>query len=211
MNAHRAGFTFWQIAAVLAVFLAVAAILFPLFQKVRERPHHESCQSNLKIFGLVYTEYLQDNDEKYPPSVNAAGSGWAGKIYPFIKATIYPFTKATDVYKCPNDTTEGQHISYAQNQALTGQPLAALANPIYTVELYEFTTLNCDPSTPETVSATGLAAPQDSKRHSDQDFRLNFLAADGHVKMLKPGQVSSGPSAVSPQKRGAFVMTFAVK
>ncbi len=193
MNAHRTGFTFWQIAAVL----------FPVFQKVKERPHHRNCQSNLKLLGLAYAQYLQDNDEKYPPSVNAVGNGWAGKIYSFIKAT--------DPYECPNDTAEGQHISYAQNLALTGQPLTILTSPVYTVELYEFTTLNCDPSTPETVSATGLAAPQDSTRHDPQTFALNFLAADGHVKYLKPGQVSSGPSAVRPQNRGGAVMTFAVK
>jgi len=204
MNAHRAGFTFWQIAAVLAIILAIAAVLFPVFQKARHTDHrHWSCRSNLKLLGLAYAQYIQDNDEKYPPSVNAAGNGWAGKIYSFIKAT--------DPYECPNDTAEGQHISYAQNLALTGQPLTILTSPVYTVELYEFTTLNCDPSTPETVSATGLAAPQDSKRHSDQDFGLNFLAADGHVKMLKPGQVSFGSNAISPQKRGAFVMTFAVE
>ncbi len=203
MNAHRAGFTFWQIAAVFAIILAVVAVLFPVFQKVKERPHHGSCQSNLKQLGLAYSQYLQDNDEEHPPGVNAAGNGWAGEIYSFIKAT--------DVYKCPDDTAEGQHISYAQNLALTGQPLTILTSPVHTVALYEFTTLNCNPSTSETVSATGLAAPQDSKRHSDQDFRLNFLAADGHVKMLTPGQVSSGPNAISPQKRGAFVMTFAVK
>lgn len=206
MNAHRAGFTFWQIAAVFAIILAVVAVLFPVFQKVKERPYHGNCQSNLKIFGLVYTEYLQDNDEKYPPSVSAAGSGWAGEIYSYIKAT--------DVYKCPDDTAEGQHISYAQNLALTGQPLASLISPVHAVELYEFTTLNCDPSTPETVSVTGLTAPQNSTRHDPQTLALNFLAADGHVKMLKPAQVSSGLGALPTRRitrNGPALLTFAIR
>lgn len=206
MRRLRTGFAFWQVAAVLAIIFAVAAVLFPVFQKVRSSDRHWSCQSNLKRLGLAYNLYRQDNDEEYPPSVNAAGNGWAGKIYPFIKDT--------DTYKCPNDTAEVQHISYAQNLALTGQPLTILASPVYTVELYEFTTLNCDPSTAETMSATGLSAPPDSTRHDPQTFALNFLAADGHVKFLKPAQVSSGPGALPTRKitrNGPALLTFAIR
>jgi len=206
MRRLRAGFTFWQIAAVLAVFLAVVAVLFPVFQKARHADRQGRCPSNLKQLGLAYAQYLQDNDGEYPPSVSAAGSGWAGKIYSYIKAT--------DVYKCPNDTAEGQHISYAQNLALTGQPLTILTSPVHTAALYEFTTLNCDPSTPETVSATGLAAPQDSTRYDPQTLALNFLAADGHVKFLKPAQVSSGPGALPTRRitrNRPALLTFAIR
>lgn len=91
--------------------------------------------------------------------------------------------------------------------------MKTLTDPTATVALYEFSTLNCDPSTPEAVSATGLSAPQDSTRHDPKTFALNFLLADGHVQMLTPAQVSNGPGAVSPKTLplGKMIRTFAVK
>ena len=92
-------------------------------------------------------------------------------------------------------------------------PVKKLAEPATTVEAYEFSTLNCDPSTPETVSTTGLQAPQDSTRHDATTFGLNFLMADGSTKRLLPVQVSNGPGAISPKilPSGKIIRTFAVK
>ena len=206
-NSSCRGVTFWEVLAAMSIVAIVAAILFPVFQKVHEgsRP---SCQSNLKQLTLAYTQYVQDSDEVFPSGVNAAGNGWAGKVYPFVKST--------GVYRCPDEDAPTPAVSYAQNQKLTGQSLAALAAPAATVELYEFTTPNCDPSTPETVSATGLAAPQNGTRHPSpaQPNGLNFAAADGHVRYLGPAQVSSGQSALPTRKitrNGPALLTFSVK
>jgi len=193
-----------QIVVVLCIIAFVTAVLFPVFQTVQ--PHRRtSCQSNLKQLGLAMLQYTQDADENFPPGVNAAGNGWAGQLYPFVKST--------GVYQCTKDQQEGSYISYAENQNLVRLPLKKLANPIATVELYEFSTLNCDPSTPETVSATGLNAPQDSPRHDSENYSLNFLMTDGHVKWLTPEKVSNGPNAVSPKilPSGTYLQTFAVK
>lgn len=195
-----------QIIAVLAIILFVAAVLFPVFQKVHEgnRNSRAACPSNLNQLGLALTQYTQDSDDKLPSGVNAAGNGWAGQLY--------PFTKSTAVYQCPDDIQEGKYISYAENQNLVKQSLESLPAPDRTVALYEFSTLNCDPSMGETVSATGLNAPQDSKRHNDE-FGLNFLAVDGHVRYLKPGQVSGGPNAAHAKMlpQGTYLETFAMK
>ena len=190
-----------QIAAALCFIGIIAAILFPVFQKVHEGSHR-SCASNMKQLGLAFIQYTQDADEKYPQGVNAAGNGWAGQIYPFIKST--------DVYHCPDDPHDGKFISYAENQNLVGQSVAVLNNPAATVALYELTTLDCDPSALETNSATGLSAPQDSTRHDNHTYTLNFGTADGHVRLLRPWQVSAGGNAEGlPQ--GAIIETFAAK
>lgn len=91
--------------------------------------------------------------------------------------------------------------------------MGKLANPAATIADYEFSTLNCDPSTPETVSAIGISAPQDSARHNSQTFGLNFLMADGSVKWLIPAQVSNGPGAARSRSLPSrkMVKTFAVK
>lgn len=202
---------FPQIIAVLAIILFVAAVLFPVFQRVPEnrRDTRTGCASNLNQLGLALTQYTQDADEVLPAGINSSGNGWAGALYPFAK-NIY-------VYRCPDDKQQGSYISYGENRNIVKASVNDLPNPFATVALYEFTTLNCDPSTPETNSATGLSASQDSKRHDGSLFHstysLNFLAVDGHVKYLKPGQVSGGPNAVPAKMlpQGSFGETFAIK
>ena len=203
----RIGVTLTQAVVVLAIIAFVAAVLFPVFQKVQDGPRHGSCQSNLKQLGLAMLQYEQDADGGFPPGTTPAGNGWAGQLYPFVKAT--------GVYRCPNDGAEGAFVSYTENLNLVKQNSAKLTDPAATVALYELTTLGCDPSIAESVSATGLSAPPDSKRHDSFSFPfgLNFLAADGHVKFLTPEKVSGGPDAVRVKTlpRGAYVETFAIK
>ncbi len=205
----RVGVAFWEVLVVLAIVVLVTAILFPVFQKANQRPRdHGNCQSNEKILGLGITQYYQDADENFPPGLTPAGNGWTGQLYPYIKSI--------SAYHCPNDPATGQFISYAANHNLLKQSLSKLSNPAATVALYETTTLNCDPSTAETVSGVGLTAPQNSTRHDAQTHALNFLVADGHVQRLLPAQVSSGPTAqaassIKAPLTGPVIQTFAVK
>ncbi len=203
----RVGVAFWEVLVVLAIVVFLIAILYPVFQRVNQRPHG-NCQSNEKILGLGIIQYTQDADENFPPGLTPTGNGWAGQIYPYFKRV--------ESYKCPNDPATGQFISYAANQNLLKQSLSKLNNPAATVALYETTTLNCNPATAETVSGVGLAAPQDSYRHDAQTHKLNFLAADGRVQWLLPAQVSSGPNAqaastIKAPRTGPVIQTFAIK
>jgi hypothetical protein len=193
----------FQVIVVLGIIAVMVAILFPLFQKVHEG-NRRGCGSNLKQIGLGLDQYAQDSDEVMPSGVTPTGNGWAG--------TLYPFIKSTEAYRCPNDPSQAPFISYAENQNIVRQKFDNFTSPASTVVFYETTTLNCDPSTAETVSTTGLSAPQDSTRH-DAEFGLYFATLDGHVKFITPNKVSGGPHAVSaksmPQR--AYVETFAVK
>ena len=94
------GFTLIELLVVIAIIAILAAILFPVFQKVRENARRASCQSNLKQIGLAYQQYVQDYDGNYPGSwawdgVDSTQAGWA--------LALQPFLHSTSVLQCPSD------------------------------------------------------------------------------------------------------------
>jgi prepilin-type N-terminal cleavage/methylation domain-containing protein/prepilin-type processing-associated H-X9-DG protein len=59
----RRGFTLIELLVVIAIIAILAAILFPVFAKAREKARQTSCASNLKQLGLAFLMYAQDYDE----------------------------------------------------------------------------------------------------------------------------------------------------
>jgi prepilin-type N-terminal cleavage/methylation domain-containing protein len=145
----KTGFTLIELLVVIAIIAILAAILFPVFAKVREKARQTQCLSNEKQIGLAMTQYLQDNDEMYPFGVINAGpatvgggvmpgtgAGWAG--------TILPYIKSVDVFKCPDDSTAAVTgtnpqvpVSYGLNYLLPERTLAYLVAPSTTVQFFE--------------------------------------------------------------------------
>ena len=63
------GFTLIELLVVIAIIAILAAILFPVFAKVREKARQTTCASNQKQLTLGVLQYLQDYDETFPPTV----------------------------------------------------------------------------------------------------------------------------------------------
>ena len=85
------GFTLIELLVVIAIIAILAAILFPVFQKVRENARKITCLSNEKQLGLAFTQYNQDNDERFPymqdapnNDPNAFARLWPTFIYPYL-------------------------------------------------------------------------------------------------------------------------------
>ena len=92
-NKTRNGFTLIELLVVIAIIAILAAILFPVFAKVRDKARQTTCTSNLKQIGLAVLQYNQDYDEAYPlvyaqEKIYPSDPGFAGCdeiINPYIK------------------------------------------------------------------------------------------------------------------------------
>jgi len=88
------GFTLIELLVVIAIISILAAILFPVFAKVRDKARQAADLSNAKQIGLGLLQYIQDNDEHVVPNNNEAGSSfragaaqtWAALLQPYIKS-----------------------------------------------------------------------------------------------------------------------------
>lgn len=60
---ERKGFTLIELLVVIAIIAILAAILFPVFAKAREKARQTSCVSNGKQISLAMTMYMADYDQ----------------------------------------------------------------------------------------------------------------------------------------------------
>ena len=153
---NRKGFTLIELLVVIAIIAILAAILFPVFQRVRENARRTACLSNTKQLGIAVTQYTQDYDERLPSVTSGGGTakgenipgGWmfynnfgtASLTFDPTQGNIYSYTKSKGVYQCPDDSI-GQSAgdSYAISSCVAnltrvngvqpGKSLAVFNNP----------------------------------------------------------------------------------
>jgi len=113
----RRGFTLIELLVVIAIITLLAAILFPAFQRMREKAHETTCLSNLKQIGMACTEYWQDNDETMMP---AGGPGVP--TTPSWRQVIYPYVKNTQAFLCPDRPDKNENADAAITTAAGTYP-----------------------------------------------------------------------------------------
>ena len=63
----KRGFTLIELLVVIAIIAILAAILFPVFAKAREKARQTKCTSNQRQIALAAQMYAQENNEQLPP------------------------------------------------------------------------------------------------------------------------------------------------
>jgi len=98
----RRAFTLIELLVVIAIIAILAAILFPVFAKAREKARQTACLSNTKQMALALVQYAQDYDETLVPRVIRLPDGtyWEAMSW---RRNLFPYVKSADVFRCPSN------------------------------------------------------------------------------------------------------------
>ena len=106
---RRKGFTLIELLVVIAIIAILAAILFPVFARAREKARQTSCLSNLKQMGLAVMMYVGDYDDCYPACQHplAVPFIYRGYTHPNLLwyMAIEPYHKNVQIFNCPSSST----------------------------------------------------------------------------------------------------------
>jgi prepilin-type N-terminal cleavage/methylation domain-containing protein/prepilin-type processing-associated H-X9-DG protein len=213
---HRSAFTLIELLVVIAIIAILAAILFPVFAKAREKARQTACLANEKQIGLGLMQYIQDYDETYPLSVSASSVG-TNVSY---RQLIQPYMKSVQVLICSSNPNNSQithnavdnfpatYVSYAANcshtddaqnpATTTGLGVMSCSGaavwdsliqvPAETIAVTEFTAINSQFDIRNTARS-GVETDNTNANgylFSGHNGMSNFLFADGHAKAMKP-------------------------
>ncbi|MFA0781802.1 type II secretion system protein [Fervidibacter sacchari] len=126
----RVGFTLIELLVVIAIIAILAAILFPVFSRAREKARQNTCLSNVRQINLGLQQYNQDYDERFPvdlpeadqtywrgypcqptssgiplPTVPDPGGLWSHFVncpIRFTPWTTQPYTRNYQLFHCPS-------------------------------------------------------------------------------------------------------------
>ncbi len=199
----RKGFTLIELLVVIAIIAILAAILFPVFARAREKARQSSCLSNLKQITTASLMYFQDYDEATWLSGTGHFANWAaaGVVDCVWYRAIMPYVKNEQIFVCPSDDDNGSAVwssswnetpgndgsvfpgsagyefplSYGNNHSMSNQSISVVEYPSETGMVFE-----CDAMLSyESSSWEPRTNIRSAARHNDQ-FNVGFF--DGHAK-----------------------------
>ena len=185
----RRGFTLIELLVVIAIIAILAAILFPVFQAVRENARRTTGLSDGKQLLLGVTQYVQDADEKLPFAGsdgqydgNDGACSW--------QISIYPYVKSAGVYKDPDDSTMN---------SVAGMSITQCAQSQYSQS--SFLMNNMITTLPSVGHRVSVGLPAFS---APSDFILLMEGAKPYFGGSNPSYWTSGPPSPDGQTQSAW-------
>ena len=182
------GFTLIELLVVIAIIALLAAILFPVFARAREKSFQTTCLNNQRQIATSILIYAQDNDELLPAS-----------------ATIWQVIgTALPVLTCPSNATKVPvngygYSNYCATGGVNGGP-KAMGDFSHPTEF--LLTADCATASGTNIITTAFDV---SKRHMN-DFIASFV--DGHVALLTA--VPTTIISIDPVAYGTFSSPYAL-
>jgi prepilin-type N-terminal cleavage/methylation domain-containing protein/prepilin-type processing-associated H-X9-DG protein len=152
----KKGFTLIELLVVIAIIAILAAIMFPVFARARDKARQTTCLSNTKQITLGVLMYCDDYDEMLTVAGLALDidlgipgtGGWYGTGYQtawgwsdyvadgnYCMKTNYqiqtlPYIKSSKIFHCPNDPNGRMSSSYwaAADYSWSGGPISAMGD-----------------------------------------------------------------------------------
>ena len=186
----RSGFTLIELLVVIAIIAILAAILFPVFSKAREKARQTQCTNNQRQIALAILMYAQENDESLP---KAAAIWKSIKLTSAFTPTIAAAQATSSVTKCPNSTRAN---GYGFNSALSGVSLGnnGIVDP---------TTMWMTADSSSTVNVVLGLDEVDGTRHASNAIMSSL---DGHVEMVPAVAIVSRYGATSTTNRNTLTI-----
>ncbi len=215
----RRGFTLIELLVVIAIIAILAAILFPVFSRAREKARQASCTSNLKQIGLAVEMYAQDYDEALPRAAyDLSMDGTIGIGDYTWRVAILPYVRNVQLFACPSDKQYAEFDGDIPDIRDMGRPQSN-----YETAGYAYNTIHWNSGPPHPPEGRALAEimlpsqtiiccdnvggfvlgihPDNAHGYVRNDrggTRHNgggcYAFADGHVKWLKPDSIPCDPS-----------------
>ncbi|MHB0935095.1 MAG: prepilin-type N-terminal cleavage/methylation domain-containing protein [Armatimonadota bacterium] len=216
------GFTLIELLVVIAIIAVLAAILFPVFARAREKAYQNQCLNNQRQFAVALLASAQDHEEAFPlPSQWVEATGLSGD---------------PKVFDCPTSAKVGtpSDPDYGMNAflydlgkdgvSLVPVKMASIEDPTrieLTTDLKRMTSagaVDADPVRqalkdqfanpfPKTYTVTGYTVLGTGDARHQSGCIASF--ADGHVKLLKGLEMGNGKTGYSiPRSGWRFFVNF---
>ncbi|OPZ88018.1 MAG: putative major pilin subunit [bacterium ADurb.Bin429] len=162
----RRGFTLIELLVVIAIIAILAAILFPVFAKAREKARTNTCMNNQRQIAIAIMMYMQDHEETFFPK--AENLAWSQYLASYNEPSLYD---------CPTQTGRGLNTApeYGFERSLYSGALGDVAEPVRALMVADL----LPPDSGQNLSFSITSPDDDIKPRHNSGF--NVVCVDGHV------------------------------